>query len=96
MKISGNQSAIIEILNLLDKNFPLPFELICLCSNSGMNDENIGCHYLTCFYYGKLYEKEYGCSNYIYDIDYNGEKIKSANLLYRGYINGNILDGCIK
>lgn len=97
MKIAGNQSAIIEILTLLDKNINLPCgELKCCCLFSNMTDNNIGTHYLTCDYHGKLSEQEYGCKYYIYDIDYDGNKIKSMKLLHHTRRDSNLLNGCVK
>lgn len=91
MKISGNQSAIAEILTLLDKNFVHPFS--CRCLYSGMTESNVGTHYLNC---NKDFEHIFGCNYYIYDVDYDGHKITKATLLHHGYSNGNILDGTVK
>lgn len=95
MKISGNQTAIVEIFNLLDENFKY-FEFVCKCPYSGMSENYLGCHYCICQYQNKLSEKTLGCQYYVFDVDYDGEKIKSVKKLHHGYSNGNILDGCVK
>jgi len=87
MIISGNQTAIAEYMNLLDKDFVPPFYCKCGCDNI---------HTLYCHYQSKDYETRYGCNYFIYDIDYNGYNISSAKLLHQGYANGNLIDGCVK
>lgn len=96
MKISGNQTAIVEIFNLLDKSFKYS-DFVCRCPHSRVTcEDNLGCHYCSCEYQNKLHEQLFGCSYYIFDVDYDGEKIKSVKKIHRGYSNGNILDGSVK
>jgi hypothetical protein len=87
MKISGNQSAIVELFTLLDKDFVHPF--VCKC-----NDNNT--HKLNCQHQSKQFEEIYGEDNFVYDLDYDGDTIKSATLVHRGYTNGNLMDGSVK
>ncbi len=86
MKISGNQTAIAEILYLLDSKFKLPFS--CKCGSDCT-------HKLTCQYQSQEYEKKYGCNHFVYDVSYSYGKIKGITLLHRGYSNGNLQDGCV-
>ena len=87
MKISGNQTAIAEVLYLLDSEFEPPFS--CKCGNDFT-------HKLNCKYQSKDYERKYGCDHHVYDVSYDGRKINSITLLHRGYSNGNLQDGCVK
>ena len=87
MKISGNQTAIAEILYLLDSEFELPFS--CKCGSDST-------HKLNCHYQSIKYEETYGCNHFVYDVSYDGKKINSTTLLHRGYSDGNLQDGCIK
>ncbi len=92
MRISGNQTAIAEILTLLDKNFKHPFECGC---NYG-RPSNDGTHFLTCGYRSKEHEQTWGCEHYIYDFNYDGNKISGLTLIHHGWQDGNILDGCVR
>ena len=87
MIISGNQTAIAEIMQKLDKDFVPPF--VCKCGDKST-------HKLICGYQDKQMEETFGCSYFEYEIDYDGEHIKSVKLLYKGHSNGNILDGTVK
>jgi len=87
MKISGNQTAIAEILNLLDSKFEPPFS--CKCEDNFT-------HKLNCKYQSKIYEEKFGCDHFVYDVSYNDNHIENITLLHRGYSNGNLQDGCVK
>ena len=89
MKISGNQTAISEVMMLLDQKFVPPFA--CKCNNNGDN----GTHLLSCNYQNKDHENKYGCNFFEYEIEYDGINILSIKLLSKNYSNGNILNGCI-
>mgnify|MGYP006921406141 CR=1 FL=1 len=91
MKISGNQTALREIFSLLDKNFKHP-PFGCNCKL--VNDSRV--HTLICDFQDKWFEDNYGCSYYVYEIEYDGSKISKATLLHRDYANANILNGCIR
>jgi hypothetical protein len=87
MKISGNQTAIAEILYLLDSKFELPFA--CKCGSDF-------CHKLNCKYQSRKYEEMYGCDHFVYDVFYDGDNIKNITLLHHGYSGGNLQSGCVK
>lgn len=91
MKISGNQTAIAEILFLLDSKFIPPF--VCHCNRSKCQTNT---HVLTCEYQSKEREEIYGPHYYIYEVDYNGVRINSAKLLYHSYPDGNLLNGNVR
>jgi hypothetical protein len=84
MRISGNQSSIVEMFTLLDKDFIHPFA--CKCKN--------GHNGLACHYQNKSFEEAYGCNNFVYDIEYNNGKITKCIDLGSSYYN--ILDGMVK
>lgn len=86
MIVSGNQTAIAELLYLLDKNFKPIFN--CTCNNSGST------HQLICKYQSKQYENIYGETYQRYNIDYIDNKITKMSLLDSG--SKNILTGCVK
>jgi hypothetical protein len=86
MKISGNQTAIAEILTLLDKDFVHPFA--CQCPNSK------GAHYCECQYQSKSFEEYYGSCYHEYELSIHNGKIESCKLLHKG--SNNILTGCIR
>ncbi len=90
MKISGNQTALREIFILLDKSFKSPFECNCVLVNGSR------AHTLVCDFQDEWVEANYGCNYYVYEIEYDGEKILKATLLHRDYANANILNGCVK
>lgn len=89
MLISGNQTAIKEIVNLLDPSFNA--EKMCHhCHSSfGKTIEDL-----------KSYEEVYGLTYHIYDIEYNGNRIskyKEINAAhYANDCSGNLLNGCVK
>lgn len=87
MKISGNQTAISEVIMLLDQKFVPPFA--CKCKNSDNNT-----HLLSCKYQDKDHEDKYGCDFFEYEIEYDGINILSIKLLSKNY--NNILNGCIR
>lgn len=84
MKISGNQSAINEIVGLLDPNFNV-WRMCHHCSNEAD------------FF---LMEKSYGEKLHMYEIEYDGNNIlkcKSINgTHYAGDGSDNLLSGCVK
>jgi hypothetical protein len=88
IKISGNQTAISEYLYILDDSYISPFA--CKCGGDG------DAHKLNCEYQDKKYEEDHGCNFYICEFDHNGENILSTSIIYKGYTNGNLLDGCVK
>lgn len=97
MKISGSQSAIAEILTLLDPTFLHPFR--CRCTNSGANLEKglLGCHYCECEYQPKLFEETFGPAFHSYEIEYDGTKITKCSGKGRDLgFSSNILSGCVK
>lgn len=89
MLISGNQTAIKEIINLLDPTFDAS-RMCHRCHFSfGRTIEDL-----------KSYEETYGLTYHIYDIEYNGNRIskcKEANgAHYASDGSGNLLNGCVK
>lgn len=98
MMISGNQTALRELFTLLDNTFKDPFKcyystkFACGCQdNDGSRTST-----LVCKYQDKWFEDNFGCSNYIFDIEYNGNKITKATLLHHDWPNANILNGCVQ
>lgn len=89
MIVSGNQTAIAELLYLLDKDFKPIFN--CKC---GDNAEDT--HQLICKFQSKTFEKNYGEVYQRYDIEYNNSnsKVTKMSLLDSG--SKNILTGCVK
>lgn len=90
MKISGNQTAVKEIMNLLDPSFLPPF--VCRCRNyhNGM----------ICQEQDLAFEEIYGLYFYIYEIEYDGNKILKCKELNAprsaGSGKDNILNGCVR
>lgn len=90
MKISGNKTAILEILNLLDENFPNPFG--CQkCRHIPYFIKNTDCNGLIC----TRYEDDNYPDNYVYDVDYDGLKIKNIRLIHKDRTNSNLLNGTV-
>ena len=87
MIVSGNQTAIAEVLHLLDKDFEPIFN--CKCGDSAGDT-----HQLICKYESKQFEKNYGEVYQRYNIEYNNSKITKMSLLDSG--SKNILTGCVK
>lgn len=89
MKISGNQTAIKELVNLLDPNFDA--EKMChKCQFSfGMQVEDL-----------KSYEENYGSTFHIYDIEYDGNHISKCKEMNQAHYasdgSGNLINGCVK
>lgn len=89
MKISGNQTAIKEVMGLLDPLFIPPF--LCKCSNRSQDSRT---HTLTCRERDQWHEENYGCSFEVYNVDYDGVRIKNATLILK--YSDNILTGCVR
>jgi hypothetical protein len=89
MKIYGNQTAVKEIMNLLDSSFIPPFMCRCKDYHNAM----------ICEEQDFLFEEIYGLHFYMYEIEYNGSKIlKCKPLNYprnAGSGRDNILNGCV-
>ncbi len=93
MRISGNQTAIRELFQLLDPSLKDPFKCYgypCGCQHDGKT--NI----LSCKYRNKDFENLYGCDFYDYEFSYDGDKISNLKLLHHGYPNSNILNGTVR
>jgi len=97
MRIFGNQSAIIEILRLLDKNFNNPWGCH-KCKNLSFEDQENenDCNSMICDRFNKKLEKICGTYNYLLEIEYDGENIKYTKILYKDYPNSNILSGTVR
>lgn len=89
MFISGNQTAIKEIVNLLDPSFDASRMCRQCHSSFGRTIEDL-----------KSYEEIYGLTYHIYDIEYDGNRIskcKEANgAHYASDGSGNLFNGCVK
>lgn len=89
MFISGNQTAVKEIVMLLDPSFPA--ERMChrCCSNLGWTIDDL-----------KLYERDYGPVYHIYDIEYDGHRIFKCKNVNGAHCacdgSNNLLNGCVK
>lgn len=90
MKISGNQTAIKEIMNLLDSSFVPPFMCRCKDSHNAM----------ICEEQDLSFEEIYGSYFYIYEVEYDGNKILKCIKLNSprnaGSGKDNILNGCVR
>lgn len=97
MLIYGNQTAIKEIMNLLDPLFVPSF--MCRCygrqpSNIYAVDQGLGrTHWCECLEQDFWFEENYRCYFHIYDVDYNGENILKCKELSS---SDNLLTGCLK
>ncbi len=91
MRISGNQTALRELFKLLDKNFK---HSLFECNCNFIKDSRV--HNLSCSYQDEWFEDNYGCSYYVYEIDYDGKNISNVVLIHRDWVNANILNGCIR
>lgn len=87
MKISGNQTAIKEIMGLLDPSFIPPFLCKCTYGDSGT-------HTLICQERDQWFEENYGCSFEVYNVYYDDMRIKNATLVHK--YSDNILTGCVR
>lgn len=97
MKISGNQSAIAEILTLLDPTFLHPFRCRCPYTDMDLEKRYMECHYCECLFEPKIKEEAYGSHFHSYDIEYDGEKITKYSGSGRDWgFSNNILSGCVR
>lgn len=89
MKISGTQSTIKELLNLLDPTFILPFA--CRCAGEH--------NHMWCEWEDKDHNDFYLPKYYEYDVEYSGEKILKCLPLNSpknaGSGQNNLKNGCV-
>lgn len=101
MKISGNQTAVKEIMNLLDPNFIPPF--MCKCyvskgfaqSNVYAEERGLGrTHWCECPEEDKWYEANYREHFHSYEVEYDGNFISKCREILDS--SDNILNGCVR
>ena len=89
MIISGNQTAIKEIVNLLDPNFDAARMCHKCHSSFGRTIDDL-----------KTHEEIYGLTYHVYDIEYDGARIskyKEINAAhYASDGSDNLFNGCVK
>lgn len=89
MIISGNQTAVKEIMNLLDSTFDVTKTCHWCYSNFGRPIDDLKC-----------YEKSHKLTFHIYDIEYDDNRILKCKGLnqahYAGDGSDNLINGCVK
>lgn len=90
-KISGNQTAIKEILNLLDPSYVPPFMCRCFGQPTIVPTEE-SCHQCECPEQTKQYEEAYGSTYHQYEVELD-KHIIGCKLLQKE--SKNLLDGCV-
>lgn len=93
ISISGTQSAIIEILSLLDKNFKIPWGCH-KCRHLPFNIKT-NCNKMICDRFN-CEEEIYWIYNYRLEIDYDGTQIAFSKIINKDGPNSNILSGTVR
>ena len=98
MKISGNQTAVKEMMNLLDPSFVPPF--MCRCygrpqSNTYAADQGLGrTHWCECKEQDYWFEAKIREYAHAYEIEYNGHTISKCVEIPES--SDNLINGCVK